>query len=119
MRRLILAAALALSACTGIQPGGSLPAPADVASKSTTDEAIRQGAESAYAAWRILAEKAVDAGLIKGATATKVAALDNRIFAALALVRKADAAANSTSLASATLQLAALVKDGVALIRGN
>lgn len=96
MKRLILAAALACSACVG-----TLPGPNTVADRTTLDERLALGAELAYKAARLAVEVATDAGAIRGNRATLVAAADERAYAALGAVRAAYEAGNASSYATA------------------
>lgn len=101
MKRFTFLAALALAGCT---PGGiaSIPdSPAAVANSTTLDEQGALAAELAYKAARIAVETGVDAGAIKGATATRFAALDSKAYAALGKVRAAYRAGNAATYASA------------------
>lgn len=90
MKALIIAAALALTSCA------SLPAPNTVADTVVLDEQAAVGVELAYKTARTLAELAVDAGLVKPGTplAAKVAAADNRAYAAVQGARAAYRAGN-------------------------
>src|SRR3546814_20344253 len=85
MRRLILAAAmvLALPACSTLSGGG----PVLVTQATALDEKIAVSVELAYRAARLAMETGVDAGLIKGARAAQVAALDNQAYSAVQAVR--------------------------------
>ncbi|WP_257554156.1 hypothetical protein [Sphingobium sp. CFD-2] len=104
---------LALSACGGITNAvNGIPAsPTTVANSTTLDEQGVLAAELAYKAARVAVETGVDAGLIKGPTAAKVAQLDRRAFAALGVVRKAYAAGNAASYASALTRARAAIAD--------
>lgn len=114
MKRLIaLCLPLALMACGGVTSAiNSIPAsPAAVADSSTLDEQGALAAELAYKAARVAVETGVDAGLIRGATAAKVAKLDRQAFAALGLVRKAYDAGNAASYTSALTAARAAISD--------
>lgn len=114
MKRLIpFGLLLALSGCGGLSDAvNSIPAsPVAVAESTTLDEQGALAAELAYKAARIAVETGVDAGVIKGATAAKVAQLDQRAFAALGVVRKAYAAGNAASYASALTTVRAAIAD--------
>ena len=114
MKRLIaLCLPLALMACGGVgETINSLSAsPAAVADSTTLDEQGALAAELAYKAARVAIETGVDAGFIKGATAAKVAKLDQRAFTALGVVRKAYAAGNATSYASALTAARSAISD--------
>ena len=95
MKRLIaLCLPLALMACGGVTGAiNSLPpSPSAIADSTVLDEQGALAAELAYKAARVAVETGVDAGLIRSATAAKVAKLDQRAFTALGVVRKAYAA---------------------------
>ncbi|WP_375194631.1 hypothetical protein [Sphingobium sp.] len=110
MIRLIpLALLCALPGCTPVNT--IPPAPGAVADKTTLDEQGALAAELAYKAARIAIETGVDAGLIRGATAAKIATLDAKAYAALGIVRKAYAAGNAASYASALTTARAAVAD--------
>lgn len=110
MNRLIpLALLCALPACTPVNT--IPPAPGTVADKTTLDEQGALAAELAYKAARIAIETGVDAGLMRGATATKIASLDAKAYAALQIVRKAYAAGNAASYTSALITARAAVAD--------
>ena len=106
---LLLALLCALPACTPVNT--IPPAPAAVADKTVLDEQGALAAELAYKAARIAIETGVDAGLIRGATATKIAALDAKAYAALKIVRQAYAAGNATSYASGLATARAAISD--------
>lgn len=113
-----IAAALALSACSAI---GGLPtppaSPAAVANTTVLDEKLAITAEATYKAARLAIETATDAGLIRGANATKAAALDNRAFAAVQKVRTAYRTSNAASYGAAYAEANQLISDLLALIR--
>ena len=100
---LLLALLCAMPACTPVNK--IPPAPAVVATKTVLDEQGALAAELAYNAAPIAAETGVDAGLIRGATAAKIATLDVKAFAALKIVHQAYSAKNAagytTAIASA------------------
>lgn len=118
--RLILgiAAALALSACSAI---GGLPtpptSPGQVANTTVLDEKLAIAVEGAYKAARTVIEAATDAGLIRGATATRAALLDNQAYAAVQRVRAAYRAGNATSYAAAYKEATGLIADLLALLK--
>lgn len=101
MKRMILAvcAALALSGCAalGNLAGGLPPSPAAAADQTTLDEQALLAVELAYKAARTAAELAVDAGVLKGEAATRVAVLDNQAFLAVTLARSAYKTGNAQS----------------------
>lgn len=110
MIRLIpLALLCALPACT---PFNTIPpAPGAVANKTVLDEQGALAAELAYKAARVAIETGVDAGLIRGATAAKVATLDAKAYAALGVVRKAYEAGNAASYNAAIVTARAAITD--------
>jgi hypothetical protein len=110
MIRLISVALLcALPACTSLNT--IPPAPGTIADKTTLDEQGALAAELAYKAARIAIETGVDAGLIRGTTAGRVAALDAKAYAALGIVRKAYAAGNAASYTAAITTARAAIAD--------
>lgn len=116
MRMLIAAVlAVALSACTTNVPplatAGAVAAdaagiapPVSLADRTSADEKAMMAVEVAYKAARTVGEIGVDAGLIKGATATRVAQLDNRAYAALQAARSAYRLGNAESWLAALNQ---------------
>ena len=110
MKRLIpLALLCALSACT--PPATIPPAPGAVADKTILDEQGALAAELAYKAVRIALETGVDVGVIRGATAARIAALDAKAYAALKVVRSAYEAGNADSYAAALITARAAIAD--------
>ena len=123
MKRIILLALpLALAACTAgqaINSAGTVAAttadavgvtpPSDFADKTTLDEQGMLACENFYKAARIAVETGVDAGLIKGETAAKVAVLDNQAYAALGAVRSAYRAGNAQSYKNALREAQAVI----------
>ncbi len=125
MKRLLIATMLlALSACGGLAPpttAGAIstagataadavgvPAPVTVADKTTLDESLGRGANLAYKAARTACEIAVDAGVIKGATATRFRVLNRQAYAAVQAVDRAYATGNARSYREAVDQAQAL-----------
>lgn len=101
MRKIILLAALAL-ALPGCETLGSIPAsPAAVANATSLDETAARSAEVGYKAFRLALELAVDLGKVKGAKATQMAELDNRLYAAVQAVRAAYRGGNAASYSAA------------------
>lgn len=109
MRLILLALLCALPACGPIST--IPPAPGAMADKTVLDEQGALAAELAYKAARVAIETGVDAGLIRGATAARVAALDAKAYAALAVVRQAYRAGNATSYAGALTTARAAIAD--------
>lgn len=118
MRKFYLALALAYAplaaGCSTIPT-----APVDLADQTVLDEQAGAGVELAYKAFRTALELAVDAGVLKGDAATKAAALDNRAYGAVLVVRKAYAAGNATDYYAATTTARAAITDALAAIKGN
>jgi hypothetical protein len=116
MRRIIIAAAaLALAGCETPQIPAS---PADAANQTILDERAALGAELAYKAARTAVEVAVDAGIIKGEGAARVAAYDNRAYSALQSARAAYRTANASSYAAALTEAHAAISDMIKLLGG-
>lgn len=110
MIRLIpLALFCALPACTPVNT--IPPPPGAVADKTILDEQGALAAELAYKAALIALETGVDAGVIRGATAARIAALDAKAYAALGVVRRAYEAGNATSYAAALVTARAAIAD--------
>lgn len=122
MRKLLLGALLplTLAGCAGL---GSLPtvppAPVEVANRTAADEQAAQGAELSYKAFRTALEIATDAGLLKGAAATKAANLDNRAYAALLAARAAYRTANSADYLAAVGTARAAIDAALAAVKGK
>jgi hypothetical protein len=97
---------------------GGVTSPAAVAGHTTADEEAMRTAELLYKGWRTAVEVGVDAGLIKGERATRVADIDNRLFAALKAVRAAYRSFNATDFHSALQNLNDAAQEGQAAIKG-
>lgn len=126
-RTILLTAALVLSACTpsGIASTGAtaadvagVPAPVTVADKTLLDEKALTGIELAYKAARIAVELGVDTGVIKGATATRFAALDNQAFLAVTTARSAYRTGNAPSYRTALSEAQAAIA-GILTLTGK
>lgn len=116
MKKVVLALCLALGACNGVGAlTGLPPSPVAAADRTVLDEQAITAVELAYKAARIAVETSVDAGFIKGAAATKVAALDDKAYAAVRVARGFYAAGNATGYFSAIGQAKAAVADLLAL----
>jgi len=101
MKFFAVLAALALGACA---PGGLAsvpPSPGSAADQTVLDEQGALAAELAYKAARVAVETGVDAGIIRGASAARFAALDAQAYAALGRVRTAYRIGNARSYADA------------------
>ncbi len=122
MKRLKIAIVLAalpltLGACQlpfALTPPAS---PSAVADKTVLDEQAALAVELAYKASRTAVEVAVDAGAIKGERATQFAALDNKAYAAVGIVRRAYAAGNATDYATGLSRARLAVADLLALAK--
>ena len=120
MRFLVLFAAPAL-ALAGLAAGcATIPgSPAEVADKTTLDERGLLGAELAYEAARTVAEISVDAGLIRGETASRVAVADERVYQALRGARAAYEAGNAADYFSAVDRARKAAAELLALAKGD
>lgn len=96
MRSFVLIVCLALSACAGI-PAGIVPTPSTVTEQTKLDEQAAITVNLAYKAWLITVETGINAGLIKGTLATRVAVVDNQLYTALKAVDSAYAAGNASN----------------------
>lgn len=125
MKRLALivaALALPLGGCDTLSnvaaSSAGLPAsPAAVCDRSQWDENAGIGVETAYKAWRIAVEAALDANWIKGAFALRIAELDNKAYAFTLATQKAYDACNAASYLAASRSAIAALKDGIAALR--
>lgn len=109
---------LALAACN--VPIASIPtSPVEVANSTTIDDSAAIAVESLNKAWLTLIDVGINAGVIKGDTATKVLAIDDRITQAITAARLAYAAGNAETFTEALRKLRAAVDEGSALIRGK
>lgn len=114
---LMACAAPAMSGCAALgAPPGS---PSELADKTVLDEKGLLGVELAYSAARTLAEIGVDAGIIKGATATRVASLDNQAYGKLELARTAYSLGNATTYAIALEDARTLIGSLLATVKGG
>lgn len=116
MRKLVIASALALSACTTIP---APPPPATIADTTTLDETGAIGVEVAYKAFRTAMELAVDAGMLKGATALRVRDLDNRAYALVSAARAAYRAGNAATYSAAVDEALSVITSATAAIAGS
>ena len=99
------------------QGGGAVQAPGTVAAATALDEKALAGVELAYKAMRTAGSIAVDAGVLGGEDATKVAAIDGKAYAALLLARQAYKAGNAGDYGSAVGQALELIGQAQALIK--
>lgn len=100
-----------LTACT------QLPTPSTAANATVLDEKAAIGVELAYKGARIAMETLVDAGVITGEKAAKVAALDSKAFAATQAVQAAYKAANAASYDAAVLRAHEAITGFLAALR--
>ena len=110
----VSACALSVSACATV-PGAGVQ-PSAYADQTKADEQSAQTAELAYKSWRVAVTAGAQAGLIKGQTATDIAAIDNKLYAALTIVESAYAGGNSTTIAGAVNQFNTALTQANALI---
>lgn len=120
MKRHLLPLALLAMPLSGCAPmlaamGGIPPTPVAVADKTVLDEQLLTGLELGYKGWRIGVELGVDMGRIKGARASQIAALDRKVYGALAVAEDAYKAANAASYAAAIKLGHKALADGIAL----
>lgn len=123
MRSLILiaAASLALTGCGAMTNAAAgvagLPSsPAAICDKSTLDESGGQLVELGYRLFRTAGELGVDTGAIKGARATQVRVLDNKLFDATVAVQTAYKTCNAGDYAAAIVYARELLKQGDAVL---
>lgn len=101
---------IALAAC---QP---ISSPATYANTTTIDERAGIEAETAYSAFALAANLAVNSGLVHGTTATNLANLDNKLYSLIQLERTAYKAGNAADYNSAVAQINTLVVQGLDII---
>lgn len=126
-RQLLIAAAffaLPLAACdtlSNVAAGGAgLPSsPVEVCDASQLDENVGIAVETAYKAWRIALELGVDTGLVKGALAAKLAALDNTAYGLTVATQSAYKACNAAGYATAATQANAAITQAIAALRNR
>ena len=116
MRRLIIAIALGASGCVN----GAIPtSPVAVANTTVLDEKAGTGFELAYKAFRVAAETAVDAGLVKGPKAAQLATIDNHLYNLIIAERSAYKTANAASYYAAINIGEQTIADGLAVLKGK
>ena len=103
----------------GCSPAQIAEGPANTANATVLDEKAVLGAELAYKAMRTAGTLAVDHGLLVGADAAKVAAIDSKAYAALKLARQAYEAGNAADYATATAQALQLIGEAQLVISGG
>lgn len=103
-RGFLIAASLALCACTGpiaASDGGLPAAPAEIAETTALDEQVALSVELAYQAAGLAVKTAADSGILRGDAAASVAALDRKAYGAVRAVRKAYDTGNAASYGEA------------------
>lgn len=118
MRRLLLAAALAVSALTVSACSPMASEPATVADKTKLDEQSMLSAETLYYSTNVLAQIAFDTGKLTTDQREKVKAADNKAYKALGALRAAYRAGNSTSYYKALAELMTASDQVTALTGG-
>lgn len=113
MRALFVAAlcAVSLSACTPSELGSIPTSPAQISQRTIVDEQAVVSVHLAYKTFRLAAEVAVDAGIVKGALAKRLADVDNKAYSAVVLVDKAYATGNASDLQVALANANALITN--------
>lgn len=114
MKHLILAASLALGACTT----APLPVPATVADSTILDEQAALSVELAYQAAATALLTANRAGVIPDATKPRLKAADQRAYAAVLAVRAAYRAGNATGYSAALTDARGAVTAFLTAIKG-
>ena len=116
MKRILLVVlgALALAGCSFGSLASMPPAPAELSNRTVLDEQAALAVELAYKATRLAGETALDAGLIKGDTARRLADIDMRAYSAVLAVRAAYRAGNAESYAQALTHARAVIAEVVA-----
>ncbi|WP_310534613.1 lipoprotein [Novosphingobium sp.] len=119
MKRILLAlvATLALAGCSFGSVASAPPPPAELANRTVLDEQAALAVELAYKATRLAGETALDAGLIKGDTARRLADIDMRAYSAVLAVRAAYRAGNAETYTQALIQARAVIAEVVAATR--
>lgn len=103
----ITAPPLALSGCA---------TPTAPATQSVVDEKVAIGVNAAYKAFRISVETGVNAGLIKGPLAGRLADIDNRAYQAVLLVDAAYRAAQISPTADNLAAYYAAAREAYSII---
>ncbi len=121
MKLLIIAVALALSACGATSgPLANIPtAPVALADRTAADEQVAIGVEGGYKAFRLAVELGVDTGVIKGTRAALAASADQRAFAALQALRAAYKTANAADYLTAARSANSAIAQGIAVVKGR
>jgi hypothetical protein len=110
------AASTAVGLATGAADAAGVAAPVTYANHTTIDEKAGISIELAYNTWYRLLELAIDTGFVKPANAARVAALDNKAYAATLVAQRAYLAGNATSFRAAEAEARAAIKEAMGLI---
>ncbi len=116
MKAIIIASALALSACT---PTLVPVSPSAVADTTKRDEQAVLSADLAYKGFRLAVETGVEAGVIKGQRALQISNLDRQLFSAYTLIDRAYSAGNAESLAQAIVSFNNIYRDALVTVKGS
>lgn len=111
---ILCVAALCLSACATVPSS-----PSQICDRTGWDEAGGQVIELGYKLFRTAGEFGVDAGKIKGTTATRVKAVDNQLYAATEAVQYAYATCNAAGYAQALENAKQALAAGDAALKGE
>jgi hypothetical protein len=114
-----LCMAFSMTACAVLETLDKAPAPVELADKTMVDEQAMLGIELAYKAARLAAETAVDAQLVRGENAARLAELDARAFQAVEIARRAYRAGNAPGFVTALGDAQGAVRDLLALANGK
>ena len=113
-----IAGAVLSSAASGADAVGVAP-PVSYANHTTVDEKAGIAIEVAYNAWWRALELAIDVGYVKPVNAARVAAIDNKAYAATVAAQHAYLAGNSASFKAAEAEAKAAIREGLALVKGH
>lgn len=123
MKRLLLATCLALAPLAGCVGLSDMPnikgGPGVIANQTVLDEKTGIAIETAYSAAAEAATLAIRAGVVSPATAQRIADVDRRAYAAVQATRAAYDAGNSSSYQVAAAQALPLLREMLALVKGN
>ena len=119
MRKIFMAAALAV-ASMGVTACETVPVgPGEVADRTILDERAAIAVESAYQAAGTALEIAVDAGLLTGENAATAATLEQRAYTAVLAARAAYDTGNAVTYAEAVDNAQAAVYALLAAVKGE
>ena len=118
MKRLLLALAAPFALLTAGCAFDQTPGPGTVANQTINDERAALGVEVMYQGWRSAVTTGVELGLVKGTLAARLQVLDNRIYSAVGVARRAYDAGQASSYAVAAAQVASLIAEGTNLMKG-